>query len=126
MDAAADSNDSSVVLRLGWRQASFLLTGDLEAEGEVRLMQSGRPVSADVLKVSHHGSHGASMQGFLDEVAPSFAVISAGKDNTYGHPDPAVLERLAQLPETKILRTDEQGTVEFVTDGLRLWVQTER
>jgi competence protein ComEC len=124
--ASPDSNDNSVVLRLVWREASFLFTGDLEAEGELRLMQSGKPLEADVLKVSHHGSRGGSTQGFLEKVAPSFAVISAGKDNDYGHPDPAVLERLVQLRETQVLRTDEHGTVEFVTDGQYLWVHTER
>ena len=57
---------------------------------------------------------------------PAYAVISVGAENRFGHPQEAALDRLAHLGEVEILRTDEQGTVEFVTDGQRLWVQTER
>ncbi len=126
MGLGADSNNGSVVLRLTWQEASFLLTGDLEAEGESHLMQSGQALSADVLKISHHGSGGASTEDFLAAVAPSYAVISAGAENKFNHPDPVVLERLDQLGAVQILRTDEQGTVEFITDGHRMWVSTER
>ena len=126
MGIEADSNNGSVVLRLTWGEASFLLTGDLEEEGEGYLMQSGHALSADVLKVSHHGSGGASTQGFLVAVDPTYAVISAGAENKFNHPDPVVLERLEQLGAVQILRTDEQGTVEFITDGHRMWVSTER
>jgi competence protein ComEC len=122
----ADSNNSSVVLRLVWGDASFLLTGDLEAAGEGRLLDSDQTLESDILKVSHHGSGGASTPEFLAKVAPSHAVISAGEDNKHSHPDQAVLERLASLGDVQILRTDKQGTLEFVTDGRRLWVHTER
>lgn len=118
-----DSNDNSVVLRLAWGQASFLLTGDVEARGEELLLRSGRPLAAQVLKVAHHGSGGSSGAEFLAAVAPRFAVISVGEDNDFGHPAPAVLARLADLGETTVLRTDQEGTVEFVTDGSRLWLK---
>jgi competence protein ComEC len=122
----ADANNNSLVLRLVWGQASFLLTGDIEAEAERLLLASGQPLPAGVLKVAHHGSGGSSTAEFLSAVDPAYAVISVGADNQFGHPQGAVLERLAHTGEVEILRTDEQGTVEFVTDGQRLWVQTER
>jgi competence protein ComEC len=122
----ADDNNNSVVLRLEWGGASFLLTGDIEAEAEHLLVSSGQPFSADVLKVAHHGSGGSSTTDFLSAVEPVYAIISVGADNPFGHPQEAVLDRLAQMGGVEILRTDEQGTIEFVTDGQRLWVQTER
>ncbi len=122
----ADANNNSVVLRLAWDQASFLLTGDVEAEGERRLLESGLPLAATVLKVGHHGSGGSSTAEFLAAVRPEYAVISVGADNRFGHPQQAVLDRLASLGRVTVLRTDEHGTIEFITDGQRLWVRTER
>jgi competence protein ComEC len=121
----ADSNNNSVVLRLSWDNASFLLTGDAEAEAEQLLLQTEQVVAADVLKVAHHGSADASMAGFLASVDPSFAVISVGVDNPFGHPAPAVLDRLDQQGDVTVLRTDLAGTVEFTTDGRRLWIKEE-
>ena len=125
-DTEADANNNSVVLRLEWGQMSFLLTGDLEAAGEERLIKSHQPLAATVLKVGHHGGGGSSTAPFLASVAPSYAVISVGIENRFGHPDPAALERLTQQGGIAILRTDEHGTIEFTTDGQRLWVQTDR
>ena len=122
----ADANNNSVVLRLVWGQASFLLTGDIEAEAEHLLLDSGQHLPSGVLKVAHHGSGGSSTAEFLDAVNPLYAVISVGADNRFGHPQEAVLDRLAQMGDVEVLRTDEQGTVKFATDGHRLWVQTER
>jgi competence protein ComEC len=122
----ASSNDNSLVQRLNWQQVSFLLTGDLEAAGEASLLQSGHDLAADVLKVAHHGSGGSSTEAFLAAVAPEYAVVSAGADNRFGHPDPEVLARLEAVGGVTVLRTDRQGTVTFLTDGQRLWVETER
>jgi competence protein ComEC len=126
--ASTDSgdNNNSLVLRLVWGEASFLLTGDIEAEAEHLLVETGQSLPSHVLKVAHHGSGGSSTPEFLAAVDPSYAIISVGADNDYGHPQDAVLERLAQMGSVEVLRTDEQGTIEFVTDGNRLWVQTER
>ncbi len=121
----ADSNNNSVVLRLTWGPIAFLLTGDIEAEAEEVLLRSGRPLAATVLKVAHHGSGGSSTAEFLTAVHPTYAVISVGADNPFGHPNRDVLGRLARLGAT-VLRTDEQGTVEFITDGRQLWVRVER
>jgi competence protein ComEC len=122
--ALANDNEGSVVLRLTWGEAAFLLTGDVGQVGEARLLASGRPLDADVLKVAHHGSGSSTSREFLEAVGPQFAVISVGYDNHFGHPAPALLERLGAMPGLAVLRTDEVGRVEFVTDGQRLWVWT--
>jgi len=122
----ANDNSNSLVLRLVWAQTEFLLTGDVEAEAEQLLLASGQPLAADVLKVAHHGSGGSSTAEFLQAVDPDYAVISVGADNRFGHPGQAVLDRLADFGDITTLRTDEQGTIEFVTDGQRLWVRPDR
>jgi competence protein ComEC len=81
--------------------------------------------AATVLKVPHHGGDTSSSRAFLEAVDPQVAVISVGADNRFGHPAPQVLARYAELG-VPALRTDELGTLEFVTDGERLWVQAER
>lgn len=127
LPAAIDGdNDASVVLRLTWGEADFLLTGDAGAAAEARLLASGQPLGADVLKVAHHGSGSSTGRAFLEAVGPLFAVISVGIDNNFEHPDSALLERLGEVPDLAVLRTDQAGTVEFVTDGARLWVQTQK
>jgi competence protein ComEC len=119
------ANDNSLVLRLQWGEAAFLLTGDIGAAVEGQLLRSGQPLSAQVLKVAHHGSDGSSTPAFLAAVAPRYAIISVGADNRFGHPQDGTLQRLVAQGAT-VLRTDEQGTIEFITDGRRLWVGTER
>jgi competence protein ComEC len=121
----SDPNNSSLVLRLVWDRASFLFTGDIEAEAEQLLMQSGQSLSSSVLKVAHHGSAGSSTESFLTAANPSYAVISVGADNRFDHPHQAVLERLEQLDSVTTLRTDELGTIEFVTNGKQMWWRTE-
>jgi competence protein ComEC len=122
---AADNNQS-LVLRLDWGAASFLLTGDVEAEAEHLLVRSGQPLAADVLKVAHHGSGGSTTEEFLTSADPLYAVISVGAENRFGHPAEAVLRRLGRWGDLTVLRTDEVGTIEFVSDGRRLWIGTER
>jgi competence protein ComEC len=122
----SDSNNNSVVMQLEWREASFLLTGDIEAEAERLLLTSGQPLTTNVLKVAHHGSGGSSTAEFLAAADPAYAVISVGADNRFGHPHAAVLDRLAAQHDMIILRTDEQGTIEFISDGHRLWLTTDR
>ena len=119
----AEPNTNSVVLRLVWRRASFLLTGDIDLDAEAQLQRSGQPLAAQVLKVAHHGSGGSSGLEFLAAVDPQFAVISVGAENPFDHPAPATLARLAASGETTVLRTDQQGTIEFVTDGSQLWLE---
>ena len=80
-----------------------------------------------MLKVAHHGSNTSTTPEFLAVVNPQLAVISVGADNKFGHPTPEVMGRLEdKIDPEKIYRTDEQGTIEFITDGERLWVRVER
>jgi len=126
VDPRSDGNSRSLVLRLRWGSVSFLLTGDVDAEAEKLMLETGRPLAASVLKVAHHGSDGSSTAEFLRAVDPDYAVISVGADNNFGHPAQGVLERMEALGGVSILRTDLEGTIEFVTDGQALWVDTER
>ena len=122
-----DFNNDSVVLRLTYGNVSFLLTGDIESRAEERLVNSGLELRSTVLKVSHHGSNSSTAPRFLDAVRPAIAVVSAGLDNQYGHPAPAVMERLeAAVGAENVYRTDTQGDVEVVSDGASAWVRTER
>jgi len=123
--ASGSDNDGSVVLRLDYAATSFLLTGDLESEGEKHLRRSGQVVAVQILKVSHHGSGGATTEQFLEAVAPTLAVIQVGSDNPFGHPAPALLERLADA-NARTLRTDLHGTIEVISDGQKLWVRTAK
>ncbi|MBI4286626.1 MAG: DNA internalization-related competence protein ComEC/Rec2 [Chloroflexi bacterium] len=121
----SDIDDNGVVLRLSKGKVSFLLTADITAAAELELLANRADVASTVLKVGHHGSETSTSQVFLNVVRPQIAVISAGKDNPYGHPHQDVLGRLQQ-DEVNIYRTDAQGTIKFTTDGERLWVKTER
>jgi competence protein ComEC len=124
---ASDLDNAAVVLRLAYGSVSFLLTGDMFGEAEALLVEQGAPIDSDVLKVAHHGSRSSSSPEFLAGVSPAIAVISAGEDNRFGHPHPAVVEALRQrVPEKLLFVTRDKGTVEIVTDGVRLEVRTER
>jgi len=112
----ADKNENSVVLRVSYGSVDFLLTGDAETGAENRMLASGYPLEAEILKVAHHGSRYSSSADFLSAVQPEVAIISVGADNPYGHPHPETLSRL-QAVGAKIYRTDEQGTIIVMTDG---------
>ncbi|MBE7467884.1 MAG: DNA internalization-related competence protein ComEC/Rec2 [Anaerolineae bacterium] len=118
-------NNHSLVIRLEMGRISFLLTGDIEESVERNLVLEGAPLPATVLKSPHHGSKTSSSEMFLEAVNPQIVVISVGQDNDYGHPSPEVLERYEEHGFI-VFRTDEQGTVEFSTDGEWLWVETGR
>jgi competence protein ComEC len=120
-------NENSIVLRVTNGKVSFLLTADIPATVEYELMNTRAELDSDVLKVSHHGSATASSIGFLAVVSPQVAVISVGTDNQYGLPDAAVVSRIeTAVGKDKLYRTDADGTIEFVTDGITLWVETEK
>ena len=124
---AWDSNNNSLTFRLAYGDISFLLTADIEAEAERYLVRTAPDLESDVLKVAHHGSKSSTTAGFLRAVKPRWAVISAGPDNPYGHPHPSVVARLeAAVGREGIYQTAHHGTIEFSTDGQRLWVETER
>ncbi len=107
-----DTNSASIVAKLTYGENSFLFTGDLPLEAENQLLSANLPLSANVLKISHHGSKSATSTQWLDLVHPKDAVISVGKGNRYGHPTVEVLNRL-QNDKINILRTDELGDVVY-------------
>ena len=122
---SGDSNDNSVVFRLTYGEVSFLLTADIGHSVEERLLREDVELSATVLKVGHHGSKTATSQRFLDAVNPAVAVISVGRDNSYGHPAGEVVARLElRLGAGKVYRTDLDGEVVVVTDGVGVRVRT--
>jgi competence protein ComEC len=116
---ALEPNSASTVLRLTMGEASFLLTGDLDDEGEQALIRSGTDLQASVLKVGHHGSRTSTTPAFVARVDAAIDVISVGP-NSFGHPTDEVLDR---LDGDLVLRTDEHGDVTVSTDGERIWVE---
>jgi competence protein ComEC len=115
-------NAASLVLRLDYGETSLLLMGDAEEATEKALLAAGQPLRADVLKVAHHGSGGATSAAFLTAVQPGLAVIQVGADNRFGHPH---RDTLARLAPAEVLRTDTDGRIEVTSDGRRLWVNSE-
>jgi competence protein ComEC len=116
-------NNDSLVLELRYGQVSVLLTGDIgrEIEGELLPMLDLLPIV--VLKVPHHGSGTSSSVAFVQKLKPAVALIGVGRNNTYGHPVPYVLERFHQTG-TEIFRTDRDGQIDVITDGRSLTVST--
>ena len=122
----ADTNNTSIVLKITYGDTSFLFTGDMERDAELDLIEEyGSALSSDVLKTGHHGSVTSSSYVFLYEVSPAYAVISCGKDNSYGHPHEEVLSRLRDADVT-LFRTDMQGTITCTSDGVNIYFETER
>lgn len=121
----SDENSNSVVLRLRYRQISVLLTGDMEEVVEAHMLAAGVPLQADLLKVSHHGSEYSTSTAFLQAVRPTWAVISAGAGNLFGHPDRATLQRL-EAQGVGIYRTDRHGSVTMKSDGYSLTLSGSR
>ncbi len=112
-----ESNASSIVLRLTYGESSFLFTGDSPKRIEEYLvLAEGEYLKSDVLKIGHHGSRTSTSEIFLDEVHPTYAVISAGRDNSYGHPHVEVTDTLFNAG-VRILNTAEVGRITFVSDG---------
>lgn len=111
-----EPNANSIVARLDYGSFSFLLPGDAEEQTEHRLLTKDLNLTADVLKVSHHGSKYASAADFLARVKPKVAIISCGEWNRYGHPAPVVLDRL-KAADVKVYRTDLQGEITITTKG---------
>ena len=109
-------NNCSIVLKITYGEKRFLFMGDAETDEESDILQSGADVSADVLKVGHHGSETSTGSGFLQAVLPENAVISVGGDNNYGHPDGDTLAKLAAAG-AKVYRTDLSGNIIITTDG---------
>ncbi len=117
-----DVNDSSIVFRLVCGDFEALLTGDAPEAVQEFLLGQGMVKESDVLKVAHHGAKEGADEGFLKEVNPKLAVISVGENNTYGHPHQETLEKLVNAG-AEIKRTDQDGTVEVISDCKTWWVR---
>jgi competence protein ComEC len=117
-------NEASVVARLIYGELTVLLTGDAEAAAEEAMLNGGRVLEAVVLKAGHHGANTSSGEPFLTAVRPRYIIISAGRENSYGHPHAAMLGRAGEIGAV-IMRTDELGTIELISDGLKMWWQSD-
>lgn len=120
-----DPNDMSIVLKITYGETSFLFTGDAERTAEADILDAGYDLSSTVLKVGHHGSDSSTSYPFLREIMPEYAVIQAGKDNSYGHPTEDTLSRLRDA-DVKVYRNDLQGTVICTSDGESVTFSTEK
>lgn len=115
-----DTNDASVVARLDYGESSFMFTGDAGIKTENHLMNlDSRILDTDVLKAGHHGSRTSTSLTFAETVTPEYTVISAGRDNTYGHPHKEVVNILETV-QSEIVSTAVGGTIKFETDGTTL------
>lgn len=111
-----DENNTSIVLKIEFGDQSFLFCGDVEEAAESLILASGQNINCDVLKVPHHGSDSSMSYAWLLGASPQYAVISAGKDNEYGHPHQDIIQRL-EMTGVEIYRTDQQGHIICTSDG---------
>lgn len=111
-----DTNESSVVVRLAYASSTILLTGDIASQTERAIVSSGADLSAQLLKVAHHGSRHSSDASFLAAVSPDVALVSVGAENSYGHPGQEALDRLIAAGAS-VYRTDQRGDIVWRTDG---------
>ncbi len=116
-------NDDSLVMRLTDGSQSILLPGDIERPSERTILAENEVVGANFLKVAHHGSKTSTIEPFLSSSHPAFAAISVGRDNSFGHPSPEVVERL-EAAGVRVYRTDRDGAITATTDGQTLTVST--
>lgn len=120
-----DSNNSSIVIRATWGETTALLTGDAEEPEESSILKtySAEHLGSMLLKVGHHGSRTSSTEAWLAAVNPQIAVISCGLNNFYGHPHAETLAKLKAYVGENIYRTDELGSIVFITDGVTFTYQ---
>ena len=118
-------NNSSIVLHMAYGNTTFLFTGDAEREAEDIMVATEQNISANILKVGHHGSRTSTTQSFLDAVSPCIAVITVGANNPFGHPHPYVISRL-QDSGIEILKTSIHGNILMITNGHEIVVYVDR
>jgi competence protein ComEC len=123
--SAGSEDDSSIILRIAYKDVSILLTGDIGIGAEGGLLAGNREIKSTILKVARHGSAESTSNEFLQCVQPEYAVISAGIDNPYGCPAGPVLRRI-NATGAQLLRTDRLGAIIFKTDGHRVMVETSK
>ncbi|KMK76624.1 hypothetical protein AB990_10175 [Alkalihalobacillus pseudalcaliphilus] len=109
-------NDDSISMRITYGDVRLLTTGDAERRSEMKMLESGSDLAADIYKVGHHGSSTSNTKEFVQAISPEVAIYSAGKDNQYGHPHREVIALTEQLG-IDMYGTSEHGTVIIATDG---------
>lgn len=119
-----DINNYSIVMKLTYKNNSFLFMGDAEKESEKEIIKKGETLKADVIKLGHHGSSTSNTKEFIEKVNPKYAVASCGKNNEYGHPHKEVVKLLGNL-NIKLYKTYESGTVTFTSNGSNITVNTQ-
>ena len=120
IDNNTSENDLSIALLITINDVVVLMTGDMEEEGELAVIKSGMTRPVNIIKAGHHGSKSSSTRQFISILRPEVSVISSGKNNQYNHPFPRVIDLFREF-EANIYRTDSQGTVEFITNGVKYW-----
>ncbi len=120
-----EENNRSIFAMAELDGRKFLFTGDAETKVEKQLLKEGLNLKCDVLKVGHHGSTTSSSNGFINAAAPSYAAISVGLDNSYGHPHREILSAF-NTRNINTLRTDENGSITFYLKNGRISVETEK
>jgi competence protein ComEC len=113
-------DDNTIVLRLTYGNASFLLTGDLSRDGQSALLERGAWTLATVLQLPEHGAIRSLSQDFVAAVSPQLVILQSDPANRNGDPDP---DTLALLGDTPVFRTDQGGAIHLWTDGEDLWVE---
>ena len=116
-----NENDNSNVIYTELNGYKFMFMGDASTITEKEIMDKYNLPDIDVLKVGHHGSRTSSSKEFIDEINPKYSIISVGKNNRYGHPNKEVLDN---LKDTKIYRTDEDGSIMFNIKNNKLKIET--
>jgi len=118
-DKYENLNDYSATIKLTWKNTSVLLTGDVEETSENEMINSNQDLDIDLLLVPHHGSNSSTTDKFLEKTTPNYAIISSGKDNSYGHPHKEVMDRLNER-NIKTYNTAEFGTIVATLDGKKV------
>jgi competence protein ComEC len=116
-------NNDGLVLRIRYRDKTFLFLADVEKEAEAALLKSAAELRTDVVKVAHHGSRTSSIQPLVSATQPSLAIISVGRTSIFGHPHKEVVERWRAIG-AQVMTTGEKGTISVLTDGKNLTVST--
>lgn len=119
---AKDTNQMSAVLKLTMGKSDFLLTGDADKMVENKIIDSGLDIQVEVLKLGHHGSKTSSDNLFIEKTNSNFFIVSAGKNNKYGHPSSETIDTIQKFitekkPKSEILETSKEGTIKFETNG---------
>lgn len=123
-DAKGKTNNYSTVMKVSFGEMDIIMTGDAETEVEEVILQSKQDISAEILKLGHHGSDSSTSTEFLDKVNPRYALISCGVGNKYEHPKKSTMDKLEQR-NVEVYRTDENGTVEMVITASEITFKCE-